>query len=65
MGLFIMSGFGVRTFSGFTVGVLGSFIGIHWSLGLSNGVLLVITLALLAFVNASDREEVLTAAGSK
>jgi MFS family permease len=65
IGLFSMSGLGLRTFSGFTVGVLGSFIGIQWSLGLSTGVLLVITLALLAFVNASDRRVSLTAAGSK
>ncbi len=56
MGLFIMSGMGFRTFSGFTVGVLGSFIGIHWSLGLSSAVLLVITCALLAFMGSSDRE---------
>jgi MFS family permease len=65
LGLFNTSNLGLRTFSGITVGVLGSFIGIHWSLGLSTGVLLVITLALLAFVNASDREGDLTAAGSK
>jgi MFS family permease len=63
MGLFIMSGMGFRTFSGFTVGVLGSFIGIHWSLGLSSAVLLVITCALLAFMGSSDREAGPSAAG--
>lgn len=64
IGLFIMSGQGLRTFSGVTVGVLGSFIGIHWSLGLSSGALLVVTVALFAFISRSDREEGSTAAGS-
>ena len=56
IGLFIMAGQGFRTFSGVTVGVLGSLIGIHWSLGLSSGALLVVTVALLAFMGRSDRE---------
>jgi MFS family permease len=46
VGLFNMAGLGMRAFSGITVGVLGAGIGIHWSLGLSAGVLLVF-LALL------------------
>jgi hypothetical protein len=45
-----MSNSGLRAFSGVTVGVLGSLIGIHWSLALSSLVLLAITFALLAFV---------------
>ena len=46
VGLFNMAGLGMRAFSGITVGVLGAGIGIHWSLGLSAGVLLAF-LALL------------------
>jgi len=61
LGLFIMSGQGLRTFSGVTVGLLGSYIGIHWSLGFSTGVLLVVMLGLLAFTSRSDREESLAA----
>jgi MFS family permease len=45
IGVFIMSAMGLRAFSGVTVGVGGSLIGIHWSLAISAGVLL----ALLAF----------------
>lgn len=40
IGLYAMSALGLRTFSGFTVGVLGAAIGIHLSLGLSAMVLL-------------------------
>lgn len=49
IGLFNMSSSGLRAFSGLTVGVLGSLIGIHWSLGLSAMVLLAVTVVLLAF----------------
>jgi MFS family permease len=49
IGLFSMSAFGLRAFSGVTVGVIGGLIGIHWSLALSSLVLLTVTLALLAF----------------
>ena len=51
IGLFIMSGLGLRTFSGVTVGILGSYMGIHWSLGASTGVLLVVMLVLLAMTH--------------
>ena len=44
-----MSGLGMRAFSGITVGVLGGFIGVHWSLALSALGLLAITIGLLAF----------------
>ncbi len=50
IGLYHMSNSGLRAFSGVTVGVLGSLIGIHWSLALSSMALLAITFALLAFV---------------
>src|SRR5882724_6039581 len=42
IGLFNMAGAGMRAFSGITVGLLGSVIGIHWSLGLSAVVLLML-----------------------
>jgi MFS family permease len=46
IGLYAMSGLGMRTFSGVTVGLGGSLVGIHWSLALSAGALLMLTLAL-------------------
>jgi MFS family permease len=49
LGLYSTSQNGMRAFSGFTVGVLGSLIGVHWSLALSAAVLLAVTLGLLAF----------------
>lgn len=48
IGLFNMSSLGLRSFSGFTVGIGGSFIGVHWSLGLSATALLAITVILFA-----------------
>jgi MFS family permease len=49
IGLFHMSSNGMRAFSGVTVGVLGGFIGVHWSLGLSAAALLAVTIGLFAF----------------
>ncbi len=49
IGLFQMSNNGLRAFSGITVGILGSLIGIHWSLALSALALLAVTATLLAF----------------
>ncbi|HTP95162.1 MAG TPA: MFS transporter [Burkholderiales bacterium] len=49
IGVFNMSNNGLRAFSGLSVGVLGSLIGIHWSLALSALALLAATMALLAF----------------
>ena len=40
VGLFNMAGLGMRAFSGITVGVFGTAVGIHWSLGLSAAVLM-------------------------
>jgi hypothetical protein len=50
IGLFSMSAFGLRAFSGVTVGVVGGLIGIHWSLAMSAMVLLAVTVALYALV---------------
>ena len=49
IGLFSMAGLGLRAFSGITVGLMGSLIGIHWSLAASAMALLAITIGLLAF----------------
>ena len=47
IGLFSMSALGLRAFSGVTVGLAGSLIGIHLSLALSDAVLLAIILVML------------------
>jgi hypothetical protein len=39
VGVFVMSSLGMRTFSGVTVGVLGAFIGVHYSLALAASIL--------------------------
>ena len=49
IGLYNMAASGLRAFSGITVGIVGSLIGVHWSLALSALVLLAATFALLAF----------------
>ncbi|OGQ84160.1 MAG: hypothetical protein A3F90_17815 [Deltaproteobacteria bacterium RIFCSPLOWO2_12_FULL_60_19] len=49
IGLFNMSSQGLKAFSGVTVGIVGGFIGIHWSLGLSAVALMAVTIALFAF----------------
>ena len=46
IGLYNMSYNGLRAFSGVTVGMGGSLIGVHWSLALSAVVLFVITLVV-------------------
>jgi hypothetical protein len=48
IGLFNMSSLGLRAFSGISVGLLGSLIGVHWSLALSALVTLAIAGGLLA-----------------
>ncbi|HYL91501.1 MAG TPA: MFS transporter [Burkholderiales bacterium] len=50
IGLFNMSALGMRSFSGVTVGLGGSLIGIHLSLGLSAALLLAIILVMLVTV---------------
>jgi len=49
IGLYILSALGMRAFSGITIGVIGSLIGIHWSLALSASALLAVIVGLLAF----------------
>jgi MFS family permease len=55
IGLFSMSAFGLRAFSGVTVGFVGALIGIHWSLALSAMALMAVTLVLLAFASSDHR----------
>jgi MFS family permease len=50
IGLYSMAGLGLRTFSGLTVGILGSLIGIHWSLSLSALTLLAIIVFLFVYL---------------
>jgi MFS family permease len=49
IGLYAMSGLGMRTFSGVTVGLGGSLVGIHWSLAVSAATLLALLALGLAF----------------
>ena len=49
IGLFSMSAYGLRAFSGLTIGVIGGLIGIHWSLGVSALTLAVIVVALIVY----------------
>ena len=58
IGLFTMSAYGLRAFSGVTVGVVGGLIGIHWSLALSAMALMTVTFALLAFASPARGGEV-------
>ena len=53
IGLFNMSALGLRAFSGVTVGLGGSVIGIHLSLALSAALLLAITIAMLCTLGRS------------
>lgn len=50
LGLFNTAQQGLRVGSGVTVGILGGFIGIHWSLGLSAAALLAIIVGLWAYM---------------
>jgi MFS family permease len=57
IGLFSMSAYGLRAFSGLTVGVLGGLIGVHWSLALSSLILLAVTITLFAFASQKQGAE--------
>src|SRR5205809_911377 len=48
IGLFAMASLGLRAFSGVTVGLGGSLIGIHWSLAASAAALLALTMTLFS-----------------
>jgi MFS family permease len=50
LGLYSMVALGLRAFSGVTIGLGGSLVGIHWSLALSAALLLAITLLLWAWM---------------
>ena len=52
IGLYNMTHNGLRTFSGITIGIGGSLIGIHWSLAFSAAALFVMALSLLAYIQA-------------
>ncbi len=47
IGLFAMASFGLRAFSGVSVGLLGSVIGVHWSLAASALAMLATAVGLL------------------
>jgi len=55
IGLFAMASLGLRAFSGVTVGLGGSLIGIHWSLAASAAALLVLTMTLFSLTLRSAR----------
>ena len=55
VGLFNMAQQGLRVGSGFTVGVLGGLIGIHWSLGISAGILLLLSFRILTYLGPRRR----------
>jgi hypothetical protein len=48
IGLFNMASLGLRAFSGVTVGLIGSLVGVHWSLAASALAMLVVACGLLA-----------------
>jgi hypothetical protein len=52
IGLYNMASLGLRAFSGVSVGLAGSLIGVHWSLGLSAMAMLAIACGLLALARA-------------
>jgi MFS family permease len=57
IGLFNMSALGLRTFSGITVGIVGSMVGIHWSLAASALVLLAVVALLLGLAAGTRRTD--------
>jgi MFS family permease len=54
IGVFSMAASGMRMFSGITVGIVGSLIGIHYSLPLSAAVLLIAIAILLSFAPQAE-----------
>ena len=60
IGLFNMSAQGLRVGSGMSVGFLGAYVGIHWSLGLSGVILLALTLGLLGYASSGKNKSMQT-----
>ncbi len=58
IGVYSMSALGMRTFSGVTIGLIGSWLGIHWSLAVSAAVLFAGLGALLSFAGRSPGDAV-------
>jgi hypothetical protein len=56
LGLYSVAGLGLRAFSGITIGLGGSLVGIHWSLALSAALLLAITALLWVRLRPSGRD---------
>ena len=52
IGLFNMASMGLRALSGVSIGLVGSFIGVHWSLALAATVMLAITCTMLVRTKA-------------
>jgi MFS family permease len=57
IGLYNMASLGLRAFSGVTVGLVGSLIGVHWSLALFATVMLAIACGLLGLATGKGRAE--------
>ena len=55
VGVFVMSALGMRTFSGVTVGVIGTVIGVHYSIALAACVLFAGLVALFVSVTRGER----------
>lgn len=55
IGVYQMAMLGLRVGSGFTVGVLGGVIGIHWSLGLSAAVMLLFVFRIMTYLGPEKR----------
>ncbi|MHA1109118.1 MAG: MFS transporter [Alphaproteobacteria bacterium] len=58
IGLYNMSNLGLRSFSGVTIGIGGSIIGIHWSLAMSAALLLVVVMSLFAWMRRRGMENI-------
>jgi hypothetical protein len=54
IGVYTMSALGMRTFSGVTIGLIGSQLGIHWSLAASAAALFAVLGLLLAFADVRE-----------
>jgi hypothetical protein len=54
IGVFSMAASGMRMFSGFTVGLLGQMLGIHWSLAIGAG----LVAALIGVLLSKPRQSV-------